>query len=1111
MRSVVILASAAGLLAAAPVLAADALQFGPPEAWVKTLALPDAPAPTAAGAPIQVLLENAQINFADDGTTTYTELAFRITSPQGLQAAQTAVSWKPDSDTITVHKVHIIRGGQVIDVLADGQTFSTLRRESNLEQSMLDGVLTAVLQPEDVQVGDIIDYSVSIKRNDPVLHGRAEAFVTNIFPVSVVRAEFSAQWPKSRPIKWKASSDLKDAKLSQTTDGNRLSVGIDNLAPAKGPDEAPARFFKLTQIEYSQFASWGEVSSLMAPYYAKAETLKADSKLMAEADKIRATSSDPKVQAAAALHLVQNKIRYVFLGMDQGGYVPADADVTWGRRFGDCKGKTALLLALLHTLGIKAEPALVNTGPLGDGLGDRLPVLEAFDHVIVRAEIGGKVYWLDGTRYGDRDLDSLTVPDFRWALPVRAAGAGLETLKPAPLTVPQTETTLTFDATAGLDTPAPVHGEIVYRGDYAVQLNTQLAQRAAADVEKGMREFWTQQYSFITVDKASWAFDAAANETRFLMDGKAKMDWDTSGSSRSRQYEADGAGLGWESDLKRDPDQTDIPVQVSYPTYNLSREVIRLPGGGKGFTVRGDSVDQTLAGFAFKRTLAIKDGTFVMEASSRAVAPEIPYKEAVAAAEPMKALSKQRVFVKAPVDYQPTKQDAEAAASDAPKTAADYLTRAERRFNNNQVDEALADLDAAIKLEPENGGARAQRAYARFTKGDKAGAKADLDLAANLAPQDSRVYATRGAMALADKDYAGAQAAFTRALDLNPRDLYSLVGRAEAYDDMGDPANASRDAAAAVKADPESLYALRTQGQIFVRNKRFDDAIATVRAAIAVSPEDAGLHYWLGSLLKSCAGQGGHNCDAQSKEAFAEFSKVIEIQPTDEAYVARAWSRPYYLDRAGREADVAEAFKLDPRSAPALLARGQFYLNDKAYDKALADAQALLADHPGDPRGLFLRAQVYDATGAFDKEAADYEMLLAAQPDNIAWSGNLCLAYGTHGGSLGVKLEKGLQVCNALVARAPLPDSYEARGLVYLQMGRYDEAIADYKVVLTARPDLPAVLYPLGVAEFRKGLTEKGMADVAKANSLNSHIGARFAGYGITAPPGPPRRSSPTP
>jgi transglutaminase-like putative cysteine protease len=51
-------------------------------------------------------------------------------------------------------------------------------------------------------------------------------------------------------------------------------------------------------------------------------------------------------RAEAALALVQDRVRYVALAMGAGGYVPADAAETWSRRYGDCKGKTALLLVV---------------------------------------------------------------------------------------------------------------------------------------------------------------------------------------------------------------------------------------------------------------------------------------------------------------------------------------------------------------------------------------------------------------------------------------------------------------------------------------------------------------------------------------------------------------------------------------------------------------------------------------------------------------------------------------------------------------------------------------------------------------------------------------------
>ena len=74
--------------------------------------------------------------------------------------------------------------------------------------------------------------------------------------------------------------------------------------------------------------------------------LASDSPIKAEAARIRAASPDPKVQAGLALALVQDQIRYLFLGLDGGGYRPTPADETWKRRLGDCKAKSVLLLAL---------------------------------------------------------------------------------------------------------------------------------------------------------------------------------------------------------------------------------------------------------------------------------------------------------------------------------------------------------------------------------------------------------------------------------------------------------------------------------------------------------------------------------------------------------------------------------------------------------------------------------------------------------------------------------------------------------------------------------------------------------------------------------------------
>ena len=142
-------------------------------------------------------------------------------------------------------------------------------------------------------------------------------------------------------------------------------------------------------------------------------------------------------------------MRYVALLMGSGDYIPASAETTWSRRFGDCKAKTALLTGILRELGVTAVPVLVSS-TAGDGLDQRLPMLAAFDHVIVRATIGPRDYYLDGTRSGDSRIDRLPIPYYRWGLPL-VANAKLVPMVPAPLARPQTDTLIYLDASAGGD------------------------------------------------------------------------------------------------------------------------------------------------------------------------------------------------------------------------------------------------------------------------------------------------------------------------------------------------------------------------------------------------------------------------------------------------------------------------------------------------------------------------------------------------------------------------------------------------------------------------------------------------------------------------------------
>lgn len=79
-----------------------------------------------------------------------------------MKVARISLSWNPETDSLAVHRLHIIRGDQVIDVLKT-QQFTVIHRKTNLERAAIDGRLTASLQIARLQVGDIVEIAANAR------------------------------------------------------------------------------------------------------------------------------------------------------------------------------------------------------------------------------------------------------------------------------------------------------------------------------------------------------------------------------------------------------------------------------------------------------------------------------------------------------------------------------------------------------------------------------------------------------------------------------------------------------------------------------------------------------------------------------------------------------------------------------------------------------------------------------------------------------------------------------------------------------------------------------------------------------------------------------------
>jgi tetratricopeptide (TPR) repeat protein/transglutaminase-like putative cysteine protease len=966
---------ACGIFQASPGLAADALKFGPPPAWVVPQPIPAAAA-SASDRPVTILLHDQQSNLRPGTIASYSEIAFKIQKPEGLAAGNLSVQWNPATDTVTVNKVEIHRGGQVIDVLKSGQTFTTIRRESNLEAAMLDGVLTANIQPEGLQEGDVVVLATTSEHSDPVLKNHVEVVFAPWGMAQIGLAHARLQWPTAIPLKVQASGALPAPRQVSLGDTKTYELTMTGVEPVVAPKDAPLRFQIGRMGEATDFRSWSEAAQLMMPLYTTAAVIPATGSLRDEVEKIRKTSADPHTRAELALRLVQDRIRYVALVMGQGGLVPASAQVTWERRFGDCKAKTALLLALLHELGIAAEPVLANIG-IGDAIADRLPMIGLFNHVFVRAHLAGKDYWLDGTRTGDISLDTVETPNFGWVLPLSESGQ-LVHLVPSPLTEPNADMTAVVDATAGVRAPVSIKVDQTLRGDIAIAFNLGLSNLTTAQQTEFFRQYWKQSIDFVTAGPSSTNFDPAKKVLQLSMSGTGKLDWNTG------YFHVPNSTVGFTPDFDRTSSKlTDAPIALNYPSFEHTVTTIRFPRGFFGPRPEGNAptTHETLAGVEYVMHATHVSGPagdeLSIEKSVHTLVPEVAYKDALAAEPRLRQLADEDAAVPLPSNYHHTQADLTAWLSEKPSTADAYIDRGNALMNAQRFDEALTDFNEALKIDPKNVIALADRAFAYTWKHDYSSARKDIASAKGIDANNPVTARAEGFLAEQTGDAQSAINAYSKALVRDSTNDFTRLHRAYLYLSTYKYAAALADISSILDQNPKNAAAIATRALVYASKGDLAAARRDLATAQTIDPSATETQFATASLA---------NLDRDSNSEIAAYSKEIESADNKtSAYESRAaaYLRLNRYDEA--LADTEEALKLHDHEVSLRLIRANIFMHRGERHAVEAEADAMIGENPQSTFAFVAAGKSYDALGLREKALRAIDQAIAMHPDVMGY------------------------------------------------------------------------------------------------------------------------------
>ena len=824
---------------------------GPAPDWVLPVSL--APTVPSAGAEaFRFELMESQLRIDEAGLHNYTRQRIRALSGPGLAAlGSVAIAWDPSSQSITVHEVKLLRGDETIDVLGT-QQFTVIRREQALEEARLDGTMTAVLNINDLRVGDVLEFSHTLTTRQQVLAGHDEFFFLAAPLVPVDRLYMRADWPADRPIRLRATPDWTAPEPVRRGDRFEVELDMNDVMPVTVPENAPARFQHVRQIHGSDHQSWAGVAAIFEPLYRTAATLEPGSPLKTEASRIRAEHPDQTAQAMAALRLVQDEVRYLALLMGEGGLTPMSADESWRRRLGDCKAKTAILLALLGELGIEARPVLVST--LDNALDQRLPTATMFNHVLVEATVDGRSLWLDGTRIGDRHADDVAAPAFGWGLPIYGDGE-LVRMQAPPLTRPVRVISIEIDASDGIYAPARVTGEQVLWSLNATEMQSYFSLAAPHQRDAMLRSVWSSLVSDMEIESVEHDYDPDQNRFTLRATGHLTMDW------AGGRWEPPLTRINWSAGDARDPGpHEDAPMINRHPLYSRFETTVIMPDGGAGFSIGGADADLEALGYRHWRRSAFEEGVLRVERETLTLRPEFDEAERAAAETPLDRLSRNLVEVIPPRTYTPTFGDEDAWAAATPESVDDMVDRASVFVGQDLYDEALALLDQAHALEPDNANVIANQGVAHFYAGDLDRAAEAFDHAAALDPNEWAMLNGKGMLAIRRERYREATAWLTRALAQYPDDPDALGMRATAHAELGDEAAAVADVNRRIELRPEDPEAVLEGAGVLTLGGMKDAALALIEDLWNRSPEDEHIQMevarslaWLGEDVRALA------------------------------------------------------------------------------------------------------------------------------------------------------------------------------------------------------------------------------------------------------------------
>lgn len=521
------------------------------------------------------ILQETQTNFLGEKDETFQHMIFGLRTRTAVEAFSVLrAPWHPKTQTVEFHMLRVRRDGEIIDLAPAALVQIGGQRLELPDAQDSDSREMAIIMP-DLRIGDILEFAMTTRGATPGLGGTRATVTAAASMLPTARIRIRVLDSPETPVALHVRGGDIEVTSSERQGVRERRIELDDI-PALTPEAgAPAWYDQVPSVATTAYASWDGVLEWAMPLFTRSGEVAPE--VAAFARQLTSDLDEERAKFSAIAAFVQDHIRYLGPGISRNGYVPFEPSDVLGRRWGDCKDKVTLALAMLDSVGIRAWPALTN---IGDGYIDpELPSPSAFDHIILIAEVAGERLWLDATgRALGEGRPSLEPPAANLVLPILAGTA--ELLAPPPGSTGDEGFHIDMLAEFDLRTGTDLRFSVAYAGTSADAVRLMIEQSTPRVIgDYYLSEFRKSGKDVALEGDTRVEEDEEANLLRVSQDFRAKCLWLKEKSSKFYTFKSvPGRMVQFVPGAPKAGSDRKAPLALAWPLAVRERHVLKLPG-----------------------------------------------------------------------------------------------------------------------------------------------------------------------------------------------------------------------------------------------------------------------------------------------------------------------------------------------------------------------------------------------------------------------------------------------------------------------------------------------------------------------------------------------------